>query len=90
MSTNKINKKKSRLFLEEPNYTYRFFNKLNYYLIGGYNFNNNNSNLIMTLLIVLLLIGTYSILYTIVYYYSNYIRCEYKSPNCDDYIFRYV
>jgi len=90
LNTNKLNKKKSRLFLEEPNYIYRVFNKINYYLIGGYNFNNNNYNLCVTLLIVLLLIGIYSILYALIYYYGNNVKCKYiSSSNCQHKRFSY-
>tara|TARA_B100001093_G_C26489322_1_gene868349 strand:+ start:189 stop:476 length:288 start_codon:yes stop_codon:yes gene_type:complete len=89
INTTKINKKKSGLFLEEPNYIYRVFNKINYYLIGGYNFNNNNSNLFLTIIIILSLIAIYSILYTIIFFHGNYVECRYISPNCNDKKFSY-
>lgn len=90
MNLNKQNKKKTMIFLDEPNYIYRVFNTINYYLIGGYNFNNNNTNLLITLLLILLLIGTYSMLYTIFFYYDNNTNCEYISPNCPNLIFSYI
>ena len=90
MNLNKQNKKKTIIFLDEPNYIYNFFNTINYYLIGGYNFNNNNTNLLITLLLILLLIGTYSILYTIIFYYDDNINCEYISPNCPNFKFSYI
>ena len=81
--------KNKSIFLDEPNSVYRFFNKLNYYILGGINFNKNNTNLFVTIFIILLLIALYINLYFILKNIVKFLECHYVSSNCENNIFLY-